>query len=150
MSIAGTLPPSWGSFKSLTYLNLENLNLLATLPPEWGLPTSFEKLNFLYISNCSITGQPHMHMPTVALAASAVDVGTYWQAVTHCYTAYAWSALCPVTTPRNLPSMTVYAMLNLIGLLLCLVTKQANSGCSNVCNRQAIPCYNATTLSVHE
>lgn len=137
MSTAGTLPPSWGSFKSLTYLNLENLNLLATLPPEWGLTTSFKKLNSLHISHCNITGQPHVHMPTVVVAASAVE--THWQAVTHCYTAYAWSAYCPVTTPRNLLSMTVYAMLNLIGLLLCLVTKQANSGCCNLCNRQAIP-----------
>lgn len=29
-----------------------------TLPPEWGSPTAFQRLRYLYVVDCPLTGQP--------------------------------------------------------------------------------------------
>lgn len=70
--VAGTLPPFWGShgcFADLVHLGIWSANVSGSLPPEWGMPASFQKRESLVISDCKITGQPHVRVPKVFLAA---------------------------------------------------------------------------------
>lgn len=58
---AGTLPESWGdegSFPTLRVLTFQSgTKMSGTLAPSWGSPAAWQQLQYLYATDCSITGE---------------------------------------------------------------------------------------------